>query len=93
MAAITTYTKVYGQVGITQAAAVYAVYNADASDTIDLGADFDKVVTALWCPSTGSSSAGTMTISDDTVTIPASAADDAGFMLIQGSRVQSITSP
>jgi hypothetical protein len=79
--------------GTTEAFATYAVYKADAADTMDLAADFVKVVTALWIPSTGSSAAGTMTPSGTTVTVPASASDDDGWMAVQGARVQTLTSP
>lgn len=92
MAAITSFTRVYIS-GTTEAAAFYAVYTADAADTMNLSADFVKVVTAFWIPSTGSSSAGTMTPSGTTVTVPASASDDDGWMAVQGARVQTITSP
>ncbi len=92
MAAITSFTRVY-ITGTTEGFAVYAVYDATASDTMSLSADFDKVVTAFWVPSTGSSAAGTMTPSGVTVTVPASASTDAGWMVVQGARVQTLTSP
>lgn len=88
-----TARRVYGPVDAPEAGAFYIVYDATAAETIDLSAEFVKVTQAFWLPSTGSSSAGTMSPSGTTVTIPASASSDDGYMAVQGARAQAATSP
>lgn len=93
MALITTVTKVYQSEGRLQNTALFAIFNADASDTVSFAADFYSITSAFWTPSTGSSTAGTATPSGTTCTIPSGANNDDGWLQVTGARVQSITSP
>lgn len=93
MAAVVTFSRVYTS-GLLQNFSVYAVWNVDASDTIALSADYYSLTSAFWIPSTGSSSAGTASPSGTTVTIPASANNDDGWIVCVGARQQTtLTSP
>lgn len=93
MAAITTYSRVYTS-GFLQNFSVYAIFSADASDTISLSADYYSLTSAFWIPSTGSSTAGTASPSGTTVTIPSSANNDDGWIVCVGARQQTtLTSP
>ena len=70
-----------GRCGVT---VLYAVKNADASDTVDVGADFKVVKRAGVVSDTGTTIAAVSTITGTVLTIPTGPSDDGIWLLVCG---------
>ena len=87
MAALTTdqIQRVF-QDGICGRTALYALKNVDATDTVDVAADF-KVVKRGGIVSDTGTTIGAVTIAGTVLTVPSGPADDAVWMLVVGVAV------
>ena len=85
MAALTpNQVKVVYEDGQCSKAALYALKNVDAADTVDVGAHFSVVKRAGIVSDTGTHIAAVATIVGSILTIPAGPVDDGIWLLVVG---------
>lgn len=84
MADITLQIRQVFEDGVCGRAALYAVNNADAGDTLDVGADFRIIKRAGIISQTGTTIGAISTINGTVLTLPAGPTEDGVWLLVVG---------